>query len=131
MVVIRGENSRQYYFYEREKDMEYVKIETKNGESIYFEIPSKTKDGNREQQVAAHKRIKEVLVCKAESFLDNVAGFADDICQKFKECNASEIEIEFGLSLDVSTGEVVSYIVNGSTNASMVVKLKWKEEKND
>ncbi len=111
--------------------MEYVKLQTETGEIICFEIHSKAQEASREQQVASHRKIKESLVYKAESFFDTISGFANGMCKKLRECNASEIEIEFGLSLDVSTGEVLSVVVNGSTNATMTVKLTWKEDEKE
>lgn len=113
--------------------MEYVKLETNTGEIICLEIFPSQQESGREQQVASRNKNKDVPIYQAESFFRTVTGFARGISEKLRECKASEIEIEFGLSFNVDTGEILSVIVNSSTSASMKVKLTWKEdsERND
>lgn len=111
--------------------MEYVRLETETGEIICFETPSPTQESRREQPVASRRIIKNFPTYRAEAFFNTVCGFANSMCEKLRECKATEIEIEFGLSLDVSTGEVLSVVVNSSTNATIKVKLIWKEVKKD
>ncbi len=108
--------------------MEYVKLEMKTGEIIYLEIFPSQQESGRERQVASRSKNKTIPTYQAESFFKTVTGFAHGISEKLRECKASEIEIEFGLSFNVDTGEILSVIVNSSTGASMKVKLTWKED---
>lgn len=108
--------------------MEYVKLETKTGDTICLEILPSQQESGREQRVASRSKNKDIPTYQAESFFRTVTGFAHGISEKLRECKASEIEIEFGLSFNVDTGEILSVIVNSSTSASMKVTLTWKED---
>lgn len=115
MVVILGEHN-----------MEYIKLENNNGEAIFFEI--KENNNGREQRVALHREKDSHFTFKVEEFLDSVASFAHEVGGKLHECKASEVEVEFGVNVDINTGGALSVIIGSSASASMKVKLMWKED---
>lgn len=111
--------------------MEYVKLENGEDEVIYFEItPTKL---NKEQKVALRQNADSDYTYNMEDFLNPIASFIHNIGEKLSDCKPSEVEVEFGLNVDVNSGGVLKVIVSSSISASMKVKLTWKEdkEKND
>ena len=45
-----------------------------------------------------------------------------------KDTNASEVEIEFGLSGSVDSGSGVSLIISSSVESAIKVRMKWNKE---
>ena len=62
--------------------MEYVKLETKTGDTICLEILPSQQESGREQQVASRSKNKDIPTYQAESFFRTVTGFAHDISEK-------------------------------------------------
>jgi NTP-dependent ternary system trypsin peptidase co-occuring protein len=58
-------------------------------------------------------------------FAEAIGGIAESVQASLKKARPDTVEVEFGLDIDVATGQVVSLITEAHAAASMKVKLGW------
>ncbi|WP_162794953.1 CU044_2847 family protein [Nonomuraea lactucae] len=54
-----------------------------------------------------------------------LSGLAEMVRDAARKAAPSSVELEFGLNFTVEDGKLLGLIINGSTEASMTVKLSW------
>lgn len=72
-------------------------------------------------------------VRRLTGFTEAIGGIAESVWTSLKTMRPDTVEIEFGLDIDVSTGQVVSLIADAHASSSIKVKLGWdkRDGKND
>ena len=101
-----------------------VKIENKD---IYMEIDIPEPKAGKEVKASAMNALKEL---DFEQVSTTINLFCDALIKSVKKPEVDkklkEVNIEFGLNLGVESGTLTSYIVKGTGNASVKVKMKWE-----
>lgn len=91
---------------------------------------SKRKSSSGKAPVGKSPNHKIIGVDKllADDLFKSITAFANKAEEKLKDTNASEVEIEFGLSGTVDSGSGVSLIISSSVQSAIKVRMKWNKE---
>jgi hypothetical protein len=57
---------------------------------------------------------------------ETLAEFADTLIEPLRSMAADEIELEFTLGVEVSTGRLVAFLIGGKAQSGMKVRVSWK-----
>ena len=61
-----------------------------------------------------------------QPFFDSIKAFAAKLPATFSAISPNEVEVEFAAAIAYEAGKLTALIVNGKTDASFKITLKWK-----
>lgn len=95
----------------------FIKAELSNGASCLFEID---RIDGRESVSALNK------VFNFSQVTDQLKEISQQLSKSFTNLGNSKTILEFGVQVDVESGNLTSMIVRGSANANIKIILEWE-----
>jgi len=97
--------------------MPTIEVGSVDGHAVYAEVTVP-----RSGDVGAGGRVREALL--QGSIARTVRWVKDSVISEMAE-RPERIAVEFGLTFDVKSGQLVSVLAEASTQASVSVRLEW------
>jgi len=98
---------------------------TRSGEKPGTGLAQDTGIGLRKRPQKEDSDTAEKETRRLIGFAEAIGGVAESVQASLKKARPDTVEVEFGLDIDVATGQVVSLITEAHATASMKVKLGW------